>query len=548
MTHFQAKALYDFTGEPNTAEMTITAGETLTVTRTDVGEGWWEGLNSQGKSGLFPQAYVEKEDSNSGPPPMPAPVLLPQSFSDDWGDAGGNQTSQDNDGWDDDWDEDPYSEIPSNNNMRQAQEGLYANENAMMQFSKGDPDTISEMSFGVDNKGTVTKKSFNRFSTFVKSGGESYILGTLKVNVEESNKITILKLDDGICCWAPIQPSEAYTVIVASPKKESKLKGLKSFIAYQLTPSFNKIQVSRRYKHFDWLHERLTEKFSLIAVPPLPDKQISGRYEEQFIEHRRIQLQEFVDWMCRHPVLSKSEVWRHFLMCTDDKLWKQGKRQAEKDTLVGANFCLCIEAPDKNLLQSFVDDTVETNSNFIHNLDTAVKNLMATASDQARKYGGAFKKEYTRVGESFYSLGTAIESAEKATPSDLATGIKRIGTAYFEIGKIFEDQPKLDWEPLLDKLYTYKGITGSFPDIFSIHKGAQQKRKECEKLNTPPAQLSEVRKRTDTVSYAIFAELQHFKVERDVYLKDAMKLYLNQQINFYKKIVEKLENTLHAFD
>jgi len=39
---------------------------------------------------------------------------------------------------------------------------------------------------------------------------------------------------------------------------------------------FNNIQVSRRYKHFDWLHERLEEKFNLIPIPPLPDKQISG--------------------------------------------------------------------------------------------------------------------------------------------------------------------------------------------------------------------------------------------------------------------------------
>jgi hypothetical protein len=39
---------------------------------------------------------------------------------------------------------------------------------------------------------------------------------------------------------------------------------------------FNNIQVSRRYKHFDWLHERLVEKFTLIPIPPLPDKQIQG--------------------------------------------------------------------------------------------------------------------------------------------------------------------------------------------------------------------------------------------------------------------------------
>lgn len=35
--------------------------------------------------------------------------------------------------------------------------------------------------------------------------------------------------------WYPI--SNSYLCQVASPKKESKLKGLKSFIAYQLTPT-----------------------------------------------------------------------------------------------------------------------------------------------------------------------------------------------------------------------------------------------------------------------------------------------------------------------
>lgn len=39
---------------------------------------------------------------------------------------------------------------------------------------------------------------------------------------------------------------------------------------------FNGIQVSRRYKHFDWLLERLSAKFVLTPIPPLPEKQVSG--------------------------------------------------------------------------------------------------------------------------------------------------------------------------------------------------------------------------------------------------------------------------------
>lgn len=85
---------------------------------------------------------------------------------------------------------------------------------------------------------------------------------------------------------------------------ESEFKGIKKFIPYQLQPSFAPEPVPRRYKNFDWLHERQVEKFCLILIPPLPDKQISGRYEEQFIEHRRAaQLQQFLDWVCRHPIV-----------------------------------------------------------------------------------------------------------------------------------------------------------------------------------------------------------------------------------------------------
>jgi hypothetical protein len=53
------QALYDFAGEPGSAELSITAGEFLTVTRQDVGDGWWEGVNQTGQAGLFPAAYVE---------------------------------------------------------------------------------------------------------------------------------------------------------------------------------------------------------------------------------------------------------------------------------------------------------------------------------------------------------------------------------------------------------------------------------------------------------------------------------------------------------
>lgn len=186
------------------------------------------------------------------------------------------------------------------------------------------PDDAQSMASSNVPLSRKTSKMFSKTS-------DSYIMGTVAPVVPENEQVHVYMNDQGMYFWKPIDGR--YSVTVTSPKMESKFKGIKKFIAYQLLPSFTNEPVSRRYKNFDWLHERLVEKFCLIPIPPLPDKQISGRYEEQFIEHRRAQLQQFVDWVCRHPILSKCDVWMHFLTCKDQKKWKAGKRAAEKDAV-----------------------------------------------------------------------------------------------------------------------------------------------------------------------------------------------------------------------
>ena len=55
---------------------------------------------------------------------------------------------------------------------------------------------------------------------------------------QESDVLAVVEGGDGTFSWLNTQPP--YSCSIASPKKESKLKGLKSFIAYQLTPSVSR--------------------------------------------------------------------------------------------------------------------------------------------------------------------------------------------------------------------------------------------------------------------------------------------------------------------
>lgn len=515
----KVQALYDFSGEPGSSELSITEGEVLTVTRQDVGEGWWEGTNESGQTGLFPAAYVKQISFGKR-------ITTQTSYE---------STEFWDDEWDDDWENPPSSGQTGSVKSTEPPQPLHS--------------TIIKNP--EENHGTVMpRKNFNRYSMFVKTGGESYILGDIQRVVPDNERIRIIETENGIM-WSPI--TNPYVCVVASPKKESKLKGLKSYIAYQITPSFNNIQVSRRYKHFDWLHERLEEKYSIIPIPPLPDKQISGRYEEQFIEHRKNQLQAFVDCVCRHPVLSRSPVWEHFITCTDEKAWKMGKRKAEKDEFVGAINFYAIEAPEKSINQYALEQETLSCEKFVKSMDGAVKLLMETVSDQTKKHQGPYKREYQKVGLAFNTLAQAMSEMPKGLGSDqLNFGIKQIGAAYDQIGKLFEEQPKVDWEPLGDMLHIYKGILASIPEILSLHKRAIQTKKECEKLafeqKMSSNKLEGVTRRTDIVSYALLAEINHFYNERTEEVSKSLKSFLTQQVNFFKKVTEQLETTLTSLD
>jgi hypothetical protein len=50
------------------------------------------------------------------------------------------------------------------------------------------------------------------------------------------------------------------------------------------------------------------------------------------------------------------------------------------------------------------------------------------------------------------------------------------------------------------------------------------------------SQLSDVVRRTDVVSYALLAEINHFHCERTSDFKLAMQNYLKEQVLFYQKV------------
>lgn len=330
-------------------------------------------------------------------------------------------------------------------------------------------------------------RNLNRFSTFVKSGGEAFVLGEASGFVPDGEKLCVVLGPRG-----PEWQENPYPFgcSVEEPTKQTKFKGMKSYIAYKLVPTHTRAPVYRRYKHFDWLYARLAQKFPVISVPHLPEKQATGRFEEDFIAKRRKGLVWWMNHMASHPVLARCDAFQHFLTCPsgpdERRAWKQGKRRAERDEMTGANFFLTLSVvapPDEAggthtaaaagaLDLQEVEGRIEAFRSFTKRMDESALQLSHTATEFARKQVTGFRKEYQKVGQALRGLGQAFElDQQQALSAGLNRALAFTGDAYDAIGELFAEQPRRDLDPVMDLLALYQGHLANFPDIIHVQKG-----------------------------------------------------------------------------
>uniref|UniRef100_A0A671R850 Sorting nexin-9-like n=1 Tax=Sinocyclocheilus anshuiensis TaxID=1608454 RepID=A0A671R850_9TELE len=337
-----------------------------------------------------------------------------------------------------------------------------------------------------------------------------------------------------------LYPQIQLDCVVADPKKGSKMYGLKSYIEYQITPNTTNRPVNHRYKHFDWLYERLVEKFACaLPIPCLPDKQVTGRFEEEFIKMRMERLQGWMSRMCRHPVISNSDVFQLFLNYRDEKEWKLGKRKAEKDEIVGVKIFSNIDPELPELDPAQVEQKYEMYSQFTRSMDNSVKELLTV--------GHLHWKRCTGREFKCYIFKYSILSREYT----LTEALTATGKTYEEIAEIVAGQPKKDLHFLMETTHEYKGLLGCFPDTIAVHKAAIDKVKEADhlvvmnKISQQDKLIME--KNLSTMSYALQAEMNHFHSNRIYDYNRLVQFYLEEQVKFYETIAEKLKKALGQY-
>ncbi|XP_029324101.1 sorting nexin-18 [Mus caroli] len=537
----RARALYDFKSE-NPGEISLREHEVLSLCSEQDIEGWLEGINSRGDRGLFPASYVQvirapepgpSADGGPGAParyanvppggfePLPAappaafpPLLQPQASPGSFqppgagfpygGGAlqpspqqlyGGYQASLgSDDDWDDEWDDSStvadepgalgsgaYPDLDGSSSAGGGAAGRYrlSTRTDLSLGSRGVSAPPAHQASGAKSSATVSR-NLNRFSTFVKSGGEAFVLGEASGFVKDGDKLCVV-----LGPYGPEWQENPYPFqcTIDDPTKQTKFKGMKSYISYKLVPTHTQVPVHRRYKHFDWLYARLAEKFPVISVPHLPEKQATGRFEEDFISKRRKGLIWWMNHMASHPVLAQCDVFQHFLTCpssTDEKAWKQGKRKAEKDEMVGANFFLTLSTPPAAAL-----DLQEVESKI--------------------------------DGFKCFTKKMALSFQPKTKPLDLRCGGQKPACPSCRL------------------------TTGALTKVKESRRHVEEGKMEVQKADG-------IQDRCNTISFATLAEIHHFHQIRVRDFKSQMQHFLQQQIIFFQKVTQKLEEALHKYD
>ncbi|KAI5120370.1 hypothetical protein M0805_006892 [Coniferiporia weirii] len=123
---------------------------------------------------------------------------------------------------------------------------------------------------------------------------------------------------ESISIGEPRMAQPLFSICVDDPQKVGD--AIRPYILYTVhtkttLPSFNKpsFSVLRRYSDFLWLYETLSMNNPGVIVPPVPEKSSFGRFDNLFVQQRRLALEKCIQKIANHPVLAKDADLKMFL-------------------------------------------------------------------------------------------------------------------------------------------------------------------------------------------------------------------------------------------
>ncbi|KAK3749906.1 hypothetical protein QZH41_017363, partial [Actinostola sp. cb2023] len=206
----------------------------------------------------------------------------------------------------------------------------------------------------------------------------------------------------------------------------------------------------RRYSEFDLLRNYLLAMYPAIIVPPLPEKRTNAfkvagdRFDPDFIEKRRIGLENFLLRSAAHSKLAKDMIFLGFLHQVREEGWKESVHATQFSTKVDSRLkslsaSMNVKKPDRQF---------EDLKHYAENLGTNISAMLKVRQCIAEKTF-AIHKHHAGYGKTF-SEWSILEN-------DMGDGLQKAGH-YMDglsssVDNILEDDETTFADPLKEYLY-----------------------------------------------------------------------------------------------
>ncbi|XP_051937444.1 sorting nexin-4 [Hippocampus zosterae] len=290
---------------------------------------------------------------------------------------------------------------------------------------------------------TPTESENNIINTMVEKGAS--MLKKLEINVAEAEKRTGKNT---------VNMQETYTVYLVETRPSETVPSV--------SPPPTPDTLWRRYSEFELLRTYLLVTYPYIIIPPLPEKRAefvwhklsADNLDPDFVERRRVGLENFLLRVMSHPVLCKDKIV--FLFLTEEKRWRDavletGFQDKADSRLKSLSAMFRVKSPDKRFtaLKQYSDE-----------LNTAISQLLRVRARVADRLYGVYKVHgnYGRV----FSEWSAIE---KEMGDGLQSAGHHMDTYAASIDDILEEE-----EHYADQLKEYLFYTEAVRSVCRKHE------------------------------------------------------------------------------
>ena len=351
-------------------------------------------------------------------------------------------------------------------------------------------------------------------------------------------------------------------ITVSNPTKAfDPSNPLTPFIIYAVcTAAYPSATVSRRYSDFVWLSDQLVESQPGNIVPPLPEKQILGRFDEDFIEYRMRALEKFLNRIARHDKLRKSPFFETFLMASDASfaLAKMSHQSALMTATISAvssvtgwfgNAMNQISSPlglsgklvenEKTAVDLQFEEIAEKNSRLI--------DLMTSVREQAYEYIKASCESSVALSElsdSFQSVGEAEVSYDPALASLYSNTGVFVNNLAIEVGKEARASIVAFEEPLLEQLHLLLSVKRAIDQREAARLAYMQARQETLNAEAAHSKVVGVDSKRDQVLPRKFAFEAAQKAEKEA--KSRLELISEEFLADYQRFKSEKAPELKA--